>query len=82
MDLDGILETAKSQWARDIPTIRKSPDRIAEDWAAAEVETARTAERRAEIRRDTGELFTVDAQGIEGGRPFASRTEWSRAGHC
>ena len=37
---------------------------------------------RTEIRRDTGELFTVDAQGIEGGRPFASRTEWSRAGHC
>lgn len=37
---------------------------------------------RTEIRRDTGDLLTVDAQGVESGRPFASRTEWARAGHC
>ncbi len=37
---------------------------------------------RTEVRRDTGDLFTVDAQGVEGGRPFASRTEWKRAGSC
>jgi hypothetical protein len=37
---------------------------------------------RTEVRRDTGDLFTVDAQGVEGGRPFASRTEWRRAGSC
>ena len=37
---------------------------------------------RTEVRRDTGDLFTVDAQGVEGGRPFASRTEWRRTGSC
>lgn len=37
---------------------------------------------RTEVRRDTSELLTVDAQGVESGRPFASRTEWARAGNC
>ncbi len=37
---------------------------------------------RTEIRRDTADLLTVDAQGVENGRPFASRTEWSHAGRC
>lgn len=40
MDLRGILETAKRPWARDIPCIRKAPDRIAADWKDAERETA------------------------------------------
>jgi len=34
------------------------------------------------IRRDTADLYTVDAQGLENGRPFASRTEWRRTGSC
>lgn len=37
---------------------------------------------RTEVRRDTADLLTVDAQGVEGGRPFASRLEWRRAGGC
>ncbi len=37
---------------------------------------------RTEIRRDTADLLTVDAQGVDSGLPFASRTEWSRAGRC
>lgn len=34
------------------------------------------------IRRDTAGLFTVDAQGLEDGLPFANRTEWRRTGSC
>lgn len=37
---------------------------------------------RTDLRRDTAELYTVDAQGLEGGRPFAGRTEWRRVGAC
>ena len=37
---------------------------------------------RTDLRRDTSELYTVDAQGLEGGRPFAGRTEWQRIGAC
>lgn len=34
------------------------------------------------IRRDMAGLYTVDAQGLENGLPFASRTEWRRTGGC
>jgi hypothetical protein len=34
------------------------------------------------IRRDTAGLYTVEAQGLENGLPFASRTEWRRTGNC
>ena len=37
---------------------------------------------RTSIRRDTKGLFTVDAQGLESGRPFQSRSEWRRSGSC
>ena len=37
---------------------------------------------RTAIRRDTKGLFTVDAQGLEGGRPFQNRSEWRRSGSC
>lgn len=37
---------------------------------------------RTAIRRDTKGLFTVDAQGLEGGRPFQNRSEWRRSGGC
>ena len=37
---------------------------------------------RTVIRRDTKGLFTVDAQGLESGRPFQNRSEWRRSGSC
>jgi len=37
---------------------------------------------RTDLRRDTADLYTVDAQGLDGGRPFAGRTEWQRVGSC
>ncbi len=37
---------------------------------------------RTAIRRDTDELYMIDAQGIRDGLPFASRTEWRRSGGC
>lgn len=37
---------------------------------------------RTEIRRDTADVYTVDAQGVEAGRPFADRSEWTRLGAC
>jgi hypothetical protein len=37
---------------------------------------------RTVIRRDAGGLYTVDAQGLENGLPFATRTEWRRTGDC
>lgn len=58
---------------------------VIRDDASSGVVTYRCAEGRqgrTELRRDTAGLFNVDAQGIEGGRPFASRTEWRRVGAC
>jgi hypothetical protein len=37
---------------------------------------------RTQIRRDAHGIFKVDAQGLAGGLPFASRTEWRRTGAC
>jgi hypothetical protein len=37
---------------------------------------------RTEIRRDADGIYTVDAQGVEAGLPFAARTEWRRTGDC
>ncbi len=37
---------------------------------------------RTMVRRDAKGIFTVDAQGLEGGRPFQSRSEWRRIGIC
>ncbi len=37
---------------------------------------------RTEIRRDADGIYTVDAQGLEKGHPFAARTEWRRVGDC
>lgn len=37
---------------------------------------------RTEVRRDTADIYTVDAQGLEGGRPFAGRSEWRRLKGC
>lgn len=37
---------------------------------------------RTAIRRDAAGIYTVHAQGVDGGRPFAGRSEWRRAGGC
>lgn len=37
---------------------------------------------RSEIRRDAAGIYTVSAQGIERGLPWASRGEWRRTGAC
>jgi hypothetical protein len=37
---------------------------------------------RSEIRRDAAGIYTIVAQGIEGGLPWASRGEWRRVGSC
>lgn len=37
---------------------------------------------RTALRRDMADLYTMEAQGIENGMPFASRTEWRRIGNC
>lgn len=37
---------------------------------------------RTALRRDMAGLYTIEAQGIENGMPFASRTEWRRVGNC
>lgn len=58
---------------------------VIQDDANAGVVTYRCSDGRqgrTEVRRDTADLLTVDAQGVENGRPFASRMEWSRAGNC
>ena len=55
------------------------------DASSAAVVTYQCAEGRqgrTDLRRDTADLYTVDAQGLEGGRPFAGRTEWRRVGSC
>lgn len=35
-----------------------------------------------EIRRDARDLYTIDAQGLRDGQPFARRAELSRTGDC
>ncbi len=37
---------------------------------------------RTQLRRDAHGLYVVDAQGLENGHPFASRSEWRRTGDC
>jgi hypothetical protein len=37
---------------------------------------------RTEIRRDAHGIYAVASQGLEGGLPFAARTEWRRTGDC
>lgn len=37
---------------------------------------------RTDLRRDTADVYTVYAQGLAGGRPFARRSEWRRTGNC
>lgn len=37
---------------------------------------------RTEIRRDAAGIYTIHAQGLEGGLPFASHSEWRRVGAC
>jgi hypothetical protein len=37
---------------------------------------------RSDIRRDAAGIYTVSAQGIEDGLPWASRAEWRRIGPC
>jgi len=34
------------------------------------------------LRRDAGNIYTVDAQGVDGGLPFGDRAEWRRIGNC
>lgn len=37
---------------------------------------------RTELRRDAMGIYTIDAQGVESGRPFGSRAEWRHSGTC
>lgn len=37
---------------------------------------------RTEIRRDAAGIFTIHAQGLDKGHPFASHSEWRRVGAC
>lgn len=37
---------------------------------------------RTAIRRDAAGIYTIYAQGLEKGLPFASRSEWRRVGAC
>jgi len=34
------------------------------------------------VRRDAGNIYTVDAQGVDDGLPFGDRAEWRRIGNC
>jgi len=34
------------------------------------------------LRRDAGNIYTVDAQGVDGGLPFGDKAEWRRIGNC
>ncbi len=36
----------------------------------------------SDIRRDAAGIYTIAAQGIEAGLPWASRGEWRRVGPC
>ncbi len=37
---------------------------------------------RTEIRRDAAGIYTIHAQGLHNGHPFASHAEWRRTGAC
>lgn len=37
---------------------------------------------RTTLRRDAASIYTIDAQGIDRGRPFALLAEWRRIGDC
>lgn len=37
---------------------------------------------RTVLRRDAAGIYTTDAQGLEGGLPFAGRSEWRLTGSC
>ena len=37
---------------------------------------------RTEIRRDAAGIYTIHAQGLDKGLPFASHSEWRRSGSC
>jgi hypothetical protein len=52
-------------------------DKAALTWRCGPVLSGRT-----ELVRATGELFTVNVQGLERGQPFAAREEWRRTGSC
>ncbi len=53
-----------------------------EDGAVVTYRCASGRSGRTAIRRDTAGIFVIDAQGLEAGLPFASRTEWRRTGSC
>jgi hypothetical protein len=56
LSLEKILDVAKHPSGDGLPAARTTPKRLAEDWAAAEQETARRAEARDEARRDFEEV--------------------------
>lgn len=37
---------------------------------------------RTDVRRDNEDSYLVDAQGVAGGLPFATRIDWRRVGAC
>ncbi|MFA7440475.1 MAG: hypothetical protein WCZ66_05840 [Sphingomonadaceae bacterium] len=37
---------------------------------------------RTMLRRDAANIYTIDAQGLDRGRPFALLAEWRRVGDC
>jgi hypothetical protein len=37
---------------------------------------------RTVLRRDAAGIYTLDAQGLANGLPFAARSEWRRVGSC
>ncbi len=46
-------------------------------WRCRTGQSGRTA-----LRRDTADIYVVDAQGLDSNLPFSSRTEWRRQGSC
>lgn len=60
-----------------VTVVRDGPDSGVLSWSCRDGRSG-----RSEVRRDAAGIYTVSAQGIEGGLPWASRGEWRRVGSC
>lgn len=74
---DALLLAGRPDASCRFSTIHDAPNAAAVTYRCAEGRQGRT-----DLRRDTAELYTIDAQGTDAGRPFAGRSEWRRIGAC
>lgn len=76
-DPEALLAGGRPSPGCTYSVIEDSPARAVVTYRCPSGRTGRTV-----LRRDAANIYTVDAQGVEAGRPFGDRAEWRRIGNC